>query len=51
MECETCHVSHLTDDNVVLRDWTEPVFAEEEGIWLYKDVLRSGKPGEGLVYR
>ena len=49
--CETCHITHLTDDNVVLRDWTEPVFNEEEGLWVYKDILRSGKPGEALVYR
>jgi len=51
LECETCHITHLTDDNVVLRDWTEPEFNEEEGIWIYKDVLRSGKPGEAIVYR
>ncbi|MEK7263134.1 MAG: nitrite reductase [Bacteroidota bacterium] len=51
LHCETCHITHLTDDNVVLRDWTEPVFNEEEGIWIYKDLLRSGKPGEALVYR
>jgi hypothetical protein len=42
---------HLTDHNVVLRDWTDPVFSEEEQIWVYKDVLRSEKPGEALVYR
>ena len=51
LACETCHITHLTDDNVVLRDWTEPVFNEEEGIWIYKDVLRSGKPGEAITYR
>jgi hypothetical protein len=51
LACETCHITHLTDDNVVLRDWTDPVFSEEEGIWLYKDVLRSGKPGEAITYR
>lgn len=51
LACETCHITHLTDDNVVLRDWTTPVFNEEEGIWIYRDVLNSGKPGEALVYR
>ncbi len=51
LACETCHITHLTDENVVLRDWTEPVFNEEEGIWVYKDILRSGKPGEALIYR
>jgi hypothetical protein len=51
LACETCHITRLTDDNVVLRDWTQPVFHEEEGIWTYRDLLRSGKPGEALVYR
>lgn len=51
LACETCHIASLTDDNVVLRDWTDPVFNDEEGIWVYRDLLRSGKPGEGLVYR
>ncbi|HEY6865921.1 MAG TPA: cytochrome c3 family protein, partial [Candidatus Eisenbacteria bacterium] len=51
LECETCHITHLTDDNVVLRDWTRPVFNREEGIWVYRDSLRSGKPGEAIVYR
>jgi hypothetical protein len=51
LACETCHITHLTDDNVVLRDWTEPVFSQDEQIWVYKDILRSGKPGEALIYR
>ena len=51
LACTTCHITHLTDDNVVLRDWTEPVYDSTEGIWLYRDVLRSGKPGVAIVYR
>lgn len=51
LACETCHIAHLTDDNVVLRDWSQPVYDSAEGIWLYRDVLRSGKPGEAIVYR
>ncbi len=51
LACETCHITHLTDDNVVLRDWTDPVFSAEEGIWIYRDLLRSGKPGEAITYR
>jgi hypothetical protein len=51
LACETCHITRLTDDNVVLRDWTDPVYEEEEGIWVYRDLLRSGKPGEAIVYR
>lgn len=41
----------MTDDNVVLRDWTDPIFSEEEGVWIYKDILRSGKPGEAIIYK
>ncbi|MDE3172996.1 MAG: cytochrome c3 family protein [Gemmatimonadota bacterium] len=51
LACTTCHITHLTDDNVVLRDWTNPVYDSTEGIWLYRDLLRSGKPGEAIVYR
>ncbi len=51
LACEACHISHLTDDNVVLRDWTKPVFNEDEGVWIYKDILRSGKPGEAIIYK
>jgi hypothetical protein len=51
LACETCHISHLTDDNVVLRDWTDPIYDSTEGIWLYRDVLRSGKPGVAITYR
>lgn len=51
LACTTCHITHLTDENVVLRDWTQPVYDSTEGIWLYRDVLRSGKPGEAIVYR
>jgi hypothetical protein len=51
LACETCHITKLTDDNVVLRDWAEPVFDEHEGIWVYRDLLRSGKPGEAIIYR
>ncbi len=51
LACTTCHITHLTDDNVVLRDWTTPVYDSTEGIWLYRDVLRSGEPGVAIVYR
>ncbi len=36
---------------LVVRNWTEPVYDEKEGIWLYRDLLRSGRPGEVIVYR
>jgi hypothetical protein len=48
--CETCHIPKLEDNNVVLRDWVHPTWDEEEGMWVFTDVYRSGKPGEGLIY-
>ncbi len=51
LACTTCHISKLRDDNVVLRDWTDPVYDAAEGIWLYRDVLRSGQPGVAITYR
>jgi hypothetical protein len=51
MECETCHITHLEQNNVVLRDWTEPVYDEKEGMWTPKDVLRSGDTREAILFR
>ncbi len=48
--CETCHIKRLEDDNVVLRDWVHPTWDEEEGIWIFTDVYKSGEPGKGLIY-
>jgi len=48
--CETCHIKRLEDDNVVLRDWVHPTWNEEEGIWIFTDVYKSGEPGKGLIY-
>ncbi|MAT39428.1 MAG: nitrite reductase [Ectothiorhodospiraceae bacterium] len=48
--CETCHITHLEDNNVVLRDWVHPTWHEEEGIWTPTDILWSGQPGRGFTY-
>lgn len=48
--CETCHISELEPYNVVLRDWVDPQWDAKEGIFVPRDVLRSGKPGIGLTY-
>ncbi len=50
LACETCHITHLEDKNVVLRDWVHPTWDEEEGIWTPTDIYRSGKSGEGFTY-
>jgi hypothetical protein len=51
LACEACHIRQLLADNVVDRDWSKPVFNEEEGIWVPTNVKLSGQPGEGITYR
>jgi hypothetical protein len=48
--CETCHIKNLEDFNVVLRDWVNPVWNAEEGVYTYTDVLHSGKTNEGFAF-
>lgn len=50
LACETCHITHLEDANVVLRDWTYPEYEKHEGIWAPTDIYRSGEPGKGFTY-
>lgn len=50
LACETCHIKELRSDNVVLRDWIHPVWNEEEGLYTFKDLYQSGKPGQGLQF-
>ncbi|MBF0142204.1 MAG: nitrite reductase [Magnetococcales bacterium] len=50
LACETCHIHRLRDDNVVLRDWIHPVWNEEEGVYVFVDVLQTGEPGQGFKY-
>jgi len=48
--CETCHIKELQDFNVVLRDWTNPTYNEEEGIYTPTDILRSGDVNVGFTF-
>ncbi len=50
LACETCHITHLREDNVVLRDWVHPIWDEEEGVYLFTDVLHSGQAGQGFTF-
>lgn len=50
VSCEACHIKQLRSDNVVLRDWTHPVWNEEEGVFVFKDVYQSGKAGQGFKF-
>jgi hypothetical protein len=48
--CETCHIKELMPESVVLRDWVNPVWHEEEGIYTYRDIYHSGKAGKGFMF-
>jgi hypothetical protein len=50
LACETCHIKKLEDNNVILRDWVHPTWNEEEGLWEFTDIYRSGEPGKGIIY-
>jgi hypothetical protein len=49
--CETCHISKLYPDNLVFRDWTNPVFNDEHGIYTPRNAPFSGEPSEAISYR
>ncbi|GAB4303419.1 MAG: hypothetical protein Kow0090_18970 [Myxococcota bacterium] len=48
--CQTCHITKLQENTIVLVDWENPVFNEEEGIWVPKPVLRSGDVRKAVGY-
>ncbi|MFC1514219.1 cytochrome c3 family protein [candidate division KSB1 bacterium] len=48
--CETCHITGLEETNAVLRDWVNPVWNEEEGVYTPRDILRSGEAGTGYTF-
>ena len=50
LACETCHITKLQSENVVLRDWIHPLWNEEEGIYTPVDIYRSGKTDKGFTF-
>lgn len=48
--CETCHITHLQDYSVVLRDWTHPEREDKAGLFSYTDVYQSGESGKGFTF-
>ncbi|NOX87612.1 MAG: nitrite reductase [Calditrichaeota bacterium] len=50
LACETCHITKLQQENVVLRDWVHPTWNEEEGIYTPTDIYRSGKTNKGFIF-
>jgi hypothetical protein len=49
--CETCHIHRLYPDNLVFRDWANPVFNEEHGIYTPRNAPFEAEPGKAIVYR
>lgn len=50
LACETCHITHLQEENVVLRDWVHPTWSEEEGMYVPTDIYRSGETNKGFIF-
>jgi len=48
--CQTCHIPSLHPDSTTLRDFSDPVFEEDPGIYLYHDLKKETEPGKGIVY-
>lgn len=50
LACESCHITKLQENNVVLRDWVHPTWDEEEGVYMPTDIYLSGKVGKGFIF-
>ena len=48
--CETCHITRLWQDNVVLTDWLDPQWNAEEGVYLPRVVYQTGDMSEAVEY-
>ncbi len=48
--CETCHITELWEDNIVMVDWTDPVWDPEEGLYHPRAVHRTGDMSEAVEY-
>ncbi len=49
--CETCHIHKLFPDNLIFRDWSNPVFNEAHGIYTPRNAPFSGEPAKAISYR
>lgn len=48
--CETCHITKLWEDNLVLVDWLQPTWNPEEGIYQPKAVYQTGDMSKAVEY-
>ena len=48
--CETCHITRLWEDNIVLTDWLDPQWNAEEGVYLPRVVYQTGDMSNAVEY-
>ncbi len=48
--CQTCHITQLQKNTIILIDWANPKFNEEEGIYLPEIVYATGDVRKGVGY-
>ncbi|GAB4342102.1 MAG: hypothetical protein Kow0037_29240 [Calditrichia bacterium] len=48
--CQTCHIPSLHPDNATLRDFSQAVYEEEHGVYVYTDIKKETEPGKGIKY-
>ncbi|MEJ2185315.1 MAG: multiheme c-type cytochrome [Gemmatimonadota bacterium] len=48
--CETCHITRLWQDNVVLIDWLNPQWNAEEGIYVPQALYQTGDMSKAVDY-
>jgi len=48
--CETCHITRLWQDNVVLTDWLDPQWNAEEGVYQPRVLYHTGDMSKAVEY-
>ncbi len=48
--CETCHITRLWQDNIVLTDWLNPQWNAEEGIFVPQALYQTGDMSKAVGY-
>ncbi len=48
--CETCHITRLWKDNIVLTDWLDPQWNPEEGVYVPRALYQTGDMREAVAY-
>jgi len=48
--CETCHITKLWQDNIVLTDWLNPQWSPEEGVYVPQALYQTGDMAKAVDY-